>query len=123
MVDKVNAQYGFRKKLSTETMNRLIDYSWPGNIRQLENTIERILVSTEENVVDVSELPPEIGNMRNAGEGEIDLYHTPYKDLLNAFDKKILQAAIDQEGSIPKAAKLLGVDATTIRRKLNRYSG
>lgn len=122
MVDRINAQYGFRKKLSTEAMNRLIDYSWPGNIRQLENTIERMLVSTEENIVEVSELPPEIGNRSDAGQEEIDLYRASYKDLLNEFDKKVLQAAIDKEGSIPKVAKLLGVDATTIRRKLHRYN-
>ena len=122
MADRVRAMYQFRKNLSSEAMNRMIDYPWPGNIRQLENTVERILVSTESDIVGITDLPAEITRWRSHGEESIDIYTYSYKDLLASYDKKVLQTAIEKEGSIPKAAKLLGVDATTIRRKLSRYS-
>ena len=51
----------------------------------------------------------------------VNLDGSKYKELLADYDKRILEAVIRQEGSIPKAAKCLGVDATTIRRKLERY--
>ena len=121
MINRVNAMYYFRKKLSSETMSQLIQYPWPGNVRQLENTVERILVSTESDLVQVKDLPSEIVSWKPDGENSIDIYNTSYKDLLAAYDKRILQTAIEQEGSIPKAAKVLGVDATTIRRKLAKF--
>ena len=102
-------------------MSQLIQYPWPGNVRQLENTVERILVSTESDLVQVKDLPSEIVSWKPDGENSIDIYNTSYKDLLAAYDKRILQTAIEQEGSIPKAAKVLGVDATTIRRKLAKF--
>jgi len=121
MINRVNAMYYFRKKLSSEAMSQLIQYPWPGNVRQLENTVERILVSTESDLVQVKDLPSEIVRWKPDGENSIDIYNTSYKDLLAAYDKRILQTAIEQEGSIPKAAKVLGVDATTIRRKLAKF--
>jgi len=121
MINRINAMYYFRKKLSSEAMSQLIQYPWPGNVRQLENTVERILVSTESDLVQVKDLPSEIVRWKPDGENSIDIYNTSYKDLLAAYDKRILQTAIEQEGSIPKAAKVLGVDATTIRRKLAKF--
>jgi len=121
MINRVNAMYYFRKKLSSEAMSQLIQYPWPGNVRQLENTVERILVSTESDLVQVKDLPSEIVRWKPDSENSIDIYNTSYKDLLAAYDKRILQTAIEQEGSIPKAAKVLGVDATTIRRKLAKF--
>jgi len=121
MINRINAMYYFRKKLSSEAMSQLIQYPWPGNVRQLENTVERILVSTESDLVQVKDLPSEIVRWKPDGENSIDIYNTSYKDLLAAYDKRILQTAIEQEGSIPKAAKVLVVDATTIRRKLAKF--
>jgi len=121
MINRINAMYYFRKKLSSEAMSQLIQYPWPGNVRQLENTVERILVSTESDLVQVKDLPSEIVRWKPDSENSIDIYNTSYKDLLAAYDKRILQTAIEQEGSIPKAAKVLGVDATTIRRKLAKF--
>ncbi len=123
MADRVNAMYHFRKKLSSEAMDHLIEYPWPGNIRQLENTIERILVSTGSDVVGKKDLPAEITSRPLTSEGNIDVYSHSYKELLTYYDREVLQTAIEREGSIPKAAKLLGVDPTTIRRKLHRYEG
>ena len=121
MVNRVNGMYRFDKKLSSEAVDHLIEYPWPGNVRQLENTVERVLVSTESDVVSTADLPAEILNWHNADKDSIDIYSYSYKELLESYDKKVLQTAIEKEGSIPKAAKLLHVDATTIRRKLSRY--
>src|SRR2546428_8591681 len=46
-LDKFNAQYGRQKQLSPETMNRLQEHSWSGNVRELENVIRRMVVLTD----------------------------------------------------------------------------
>ena len=122
IVDKINDKYGFDKTISVEAFDSLMKYEWPGNVRQLENTIERILVSNRDDVIKKSDLSADILGTSGDIEQEIDIYHNDYRELLANYDKKILEIAILNEGSIPKAAKILGIDATTIRRKLEKYN-
>ncbi len=122
IVDKINNKYGFDKTISVEAFDSLMKYEWPGNVRQLENTIERILVSNRDDVIKKSDLSADILGTSGDIEQEIDIYHNDYRELLADYDKKILEIAILNEGSIPKAAKILGIDATTIRRKLEKYN-
>ncbi len=122
IVDKINNKYGFDKTISVEAFDSLMKYEWPGNVRQLENTIERILVSNRDDVIKKSDLSVDIIGTSAYNEQEIDIYHNDYRQLLADYDKKILDTAILNEGSIPKAAKILGIDATTMRRKLDKYN-
>lgn len=122
-VERINRKYGFNKQLSVDSFDCLAAYDWPGNIRQLENTIERILVSSSSNIISVDELPYEVIGNSNQANHTIDIHGKPFKQLMEDYGKQIIEAAIESEGSIPKAAKLLGIDATTIRRKLYKYNG
>lgn len=123
ITDKINHEHGFKKMLSSEVHNLLINYDWPGNVRQLENYIERVLVSNEHDLIEKEDIDIEV--LKRSGESIIgfcdDLEHDGYKGTLDRFDEYILRKIIEQEGSIPKAAKKSGVAATTIRRKLERY--
>lgn len=119
-VSVINRKYNFNKRLSSEAFDLLVKYDWPGNVRQLQNVIERILVSNSSDVVEVSDLPIEITNIANSDD-IIDIYGKTYKELLADYDMKVIATAVEAEGSIPKAAALLGVDATTLRRKITKY--
>lgn len=119
MVNKINSKYGFEKKLTVAAFDKLVEHSWPGNVRQLENMVERILVSNSNNIIEKTDLPQEIIGIQP--ESSIDIYSKGYRKLLAEYDMKILEQAVKTEGSIPKAAKLLGIDSTTIRRKISRY--
>ena len=121
MVDRINNEYQMSKSLDRDAFDYLVAYDWPGNVRQLEKTVERIMVSTDSRVIKKDDLPMELIAIREPFHERVNLDGSKYKELLADYDKRILEAVIRQEGSIPKAAKCLGVDATTIRRKLERY--
>ena len=121
MVERINNEYQMSKSLDRDAFDYLVAYDWPGNVRQLENTVERIMVSTDSRVIKKDDLPMELIAIREPFHERVNLDGSKYKELLADYDKRILEAVIRQEGSIPKAAKCLGVDATTIRRKLERY--
>lgn len=122
IIDRINGEYGFNKMLSPEVHNMLISYDWPGNVRQLENYIERIMVSSDGDIVDMSDADDMFSEVREKDAFYSDLENDGYKKTLAKFDEYLLRMIIEREGSIPKAADSIGVAATTIRRKLERYS-
>ena len=121
--DRINKRYDFNKSISAEAFDSLVKYDWPGNVRQLQNTVERILVSSAGDDVGISDLPKEITGGEESKMASIDIRGRSYKELLADFDLTIINEAIAEEGSLPKAAKLLGVDPTTLRRKIAKYKG
>jgi PAS domain S-box-containing protein len=110
---KINERYGMNKSFNNKEIDVMLNYDWPGNVRELENIIERIMV-TEGG--EFSLLQCLVG-MKNFSMDDCS-----YKETLEAYDKMILTETIKTEGSIIKAADKLGIDATTIRRKLKRYN-
>lgn len=96
----------------------LIRYKWEGNVRELENIIERAITITDNDNIGVDDLPEEI---------KTNIKHTeqtasPYPSDLTLFDieklhiESVLKAA---NGNKSKAARMLGIDYSTLRRKLN----
>ncbi len=109
---KINDRYGMSKTFSNSEIELMLKYDWPGNVRELENIIERVMV-TEDG--DISLIQSFFG-MKNSSTSTAD-----YKQKLEEYDKMILLDSIKQEGTVLKAAEKLGIDATTIRRKLHKY--
>lgn len=122
ITDRINGEYGFKKMLSHEVHNMLISHDWPGNVRQLENYIERIMVSSDNDLINISDVDDLLGESQKKDAFYSDLENDGYKKTLAKFDEYLLHSIINREGSIPKAAESIGVAATTIRRKLERYS-
>lgn len=121
MLDKINTRYDLNKELAAEVYNALLGYSWPGNVRQLENIIERMLVSTASDVVYINEIPADMFKGKDKDKFSFDIEGKSYGTLLAEYDKFIIKEMISREGSIPKAAKKMNVDPTTLRRKLEKY--
>lgn len=120
MIEKINIKYGFEKNLSVDVFDLLVEYDWPGNVRQLENTIERILVSNTAKLIKREDLPSDLRNNHIHPEEILGIDGKRYKKMLADYDKQLLDSVIRSEGSIPKAARRLGIDATTIRRKIKK---
>ncbi|MEA4925281.1 MAG: sigma 54-interacting transcriptional regulator [Syntrophomonadaceae bacterium] len=116
-----NEQYGMNKSIDERVMDRLLDYDWPGNIRELRNTIERAVVTSVDEVIKSIK----IGNSsQRIQEFKIEEEDTPRIDLkekVNAFEKDILLHYIKTLKSSRKVAKALGVSQTTIVRKAAQY--
>ncbi len=111
--------------VSDEAMQILQDYSWPGNIRQLENTIYQSMIITSYDTIDADCLPEGVYDSsapanekisKKASSGSTILI--PYHDVV----KQTLKQAMEQVGgNIPSAAKALGISRSTFYRMLKKY--
>lgn len=116
-LEKYNKEYYAQKIFTPETLQLFQEYDWPGNVRQLENIIERLVIITEEKIVSPYYLPPEFKtNHRIPIEGI-----KPLKEAREETEMKMIQLALNKYGSIRKAAKYLEVDHSTIVRKMKKY--
>ena len=99
--------------LSPEAKEKLLGYSWPGNVRQLRNVIDSAIVMSEGNFI----LPGDLG-LRDAGASD------QLESLrIDFWEKKLINEALKRtSGSIPDAAKLLGLGRATLYRKVEEYN-
>ena len=112
--------------MEAEAIEALMRYSWPGNIRQLENLIERLIVTTSAEKIKLQHLPDYILSMGTDCEESKDQAITvnqiiPLKLAVESVEKLLLQKTFSIANSCFKAAELLEVDASTISRKARKY--
>lgn len=108
-------KYGGGKQydLSDDALKLLTTYRWPGNIRELENVIERCLVFAKDGVIRSEYLPDEIKNADLSISSILSL-----EEMEKLHIKKVLGVAKD----LDEAANLLGIDPTTLWRKRKKYN-
>jgi PAS domain S-box-containing protein len=113
-----------RKRLTRAATDALVAYHYPGNVRQLMNICERLVVMTETDVIDVKDLPAEIaaGNVEKLGAAE---HYWPeemsLQETLESVERTVLQKALERHGSQICIAEALGVNQSTIARKLKKH--
>jgi len=115
-IEKFNQKYNMKVKgISQRAMNLLIDYKWSGNVRELENTIESILVINSPEVVDVQHVPQEIRESMERPEVIPVKIGTPLEEVEREMLIQTLKAT---KGNKRRAAELLGINVRTIHRKM-----
>ena len=101
--------------ISQKAMNLLADYGWIGNVRELENTIESILVINSPEVIEVQHLPQEIRD----SQGRLEVIPIRIGTPLEEIEREMLiQTLRATKGNKRKAAQLLGINVRTIHRKM-----
>lgn len=121
-VEKFNAKYHQKKVISLEFGQILRGLDWPGNIRELENLIENLVVLVQ----DTDVLKPEHMPARYKGSDEMEHEITvrgimPMKEAVEQVEKQLLLNAKQQYKTTRKIAQALGVNQSTIARKLKSY--
>ncbi len=118
-LEKLNAG---KKTISQEAMEALASYKWPGNIRELENTIERIVILTHGDEVGVDDLPLEIRLNSGACPAPMQGFALPEGGVdLEEVELDLVRQALERAGgSGPKAAKLLGLTPKTLEARMQR---
>ncbi len=113
-----NSKYNKRVKISPDAMGILMAYHWPGNIRELENTVERIVVMNE-GVITSSNLPPHILAYRLKTDTE-ELSNLPEK--IQATEREKIIEALEKTGYVKsRAAKLLGYTLRQLDYRIKKY--
>ncbi len=107
-------------------MELMIQYDWPGNIRELENTIERLSVLVEDDVIDVADLPEKIRGV-GVSSSERKPARVPYQDgigfneAVEQYQKDLILQALNQTSWVKaKAADLLKMNRTTLVEKIKK---
>src|SRR3990170_255626 len=138
---KYNAEQGKEiKKISGEALDCLMDYDYSGNVRELENAIERAVALEAKDCISVESLPPSIRNRcvkegspatpgdkgTVTGPGASTVTIPPegidLEEAVSEFEKNIIKEALKKAGGVKgKAAKLLGISFRSIRYKLGKY--
>lgn len=121
-----------RHKTFTENLyQRLLEYSWPGNIRELKNFIERVVLMTDASIEQIDDVASELlcntDIYISSFETPIveqrqtkNLVYDPQKSLkktVSEFERQVITQAIEYNGSLTKAAKALKIDKSTLIRK------
>ncbi len=108
------------RAISPEALACLRAHRWPGNIRELENALERSIALTNSEQIEVGDLPEEIIPLVNAPLSLIEI--PPYLEAREEFEQKYLTSLLDScEGNVTQAAKLSGIPRQNLYLKLNKY--
>ena len=103
--------------IAPEALQQLIRFEWPGNVRQLENCIERMVVTAHARVLDVDNLPPEVLPVSAAGIGVFPVGLT-----MKQLEERAIRATLAAtEGNRKEAARILAMGLRTLHRKIEDY--
>ena len=103
-------------------MNKLLEYHWPGNIRELKNIIERAMNLSSSNILTIDSLMLDINPHNFNKELKGHCVGLTLRETVEKAEKILITETLQKEKSIRKAAKVLGVTHTTIINKINKYN-
>ncbi|AGL00932.1 sigma-54 interaction domain-containing protein [Desulfoscipio gibsoniae] len=120
---KCKEKHKIEKRLDSEALTELERYSWPGNVREMENIIERLVILYEGDVIQAQQVKEQLllHDKKTIPPVTIN-YLLPIKDAHDILDKELLDMAINRYTTSRKAAKALGISHSSVIRKMARYN-
>jgi len=108
------------KRLGEDALAAMMAYDWPGNVRELENALERATVLSKGELIDISALPARVTDRR--AEPLVSDRPPAANPTLDAIERAYILWVLQSEGgNKSRAAEVLGIDPSTLYRKLSRY--
>lgn len=120
-VKNFNKEYKLNKTILDEAIEVLQKLEWPGNIRELENIIERIMISFDGDVITRTQVERVIGIQ---GESDVDMYSLEGKSmtqLLEEYEKHILETMMAKYKKASDIGRALKMNKSTLSRRMNKY--
>ncbi|SDY37108.1 sigma-54 interaction domain-containing protein [Eubacterium barkeri] len=125
--DTLEQQFGPRKEFTPEALVRLKKSDWSGNVREIQNFMERLYVLDEGKTIDDQRLA-ELLNYNSSPKRVISSQevavipgHRTLKEAMAAFERQYIQEALDATSTLEDAARLLGIHLATLNRKKQKY--
>jgi PAS domain S-box-containing protein len=117
---KFNDKYGLSKQIDFEVRHKLLAYHWPGNIRELENLMERLVLTSKRTVIALNDLPENLNTEKP--KLAISVHRIiPLKDAVEYVEAELLRRTYLEYGSTYQMAEILRVNQSTIVRKIGKY--
>jgi PAS domain S-box-containing protein len=129
-LEKFSEKYGLEKRLDESAIQALLDYEWPGNVREVENVIERLVVTTDEPVISAAHLPEalrgEVEEEKEATklkepEAPVAYGSRKLKDILAEVEERVIMQAYKECRTTHEMAKRLGISQPSVVRRLQKY--
>ncbi|MBI6873184.1 sigma-54 interaction domain-containing protein [Clostridium aciditolerans] len=117
-LSKCNQKYSLSKQISSNAYKVLSSYNWPGNIRELENIVERLVVTSNKNTIEENDIFDIFTHIPKY-VGEVNEF-IPLKIATEEFEKQILLKAIEKYKTTRKVADILKIDQSTVVKKLKK---
>jgi PAS domain S-box-containing protein len=111
-----NCKYEFDCRWQREVIERLRRYQWPGNIRELINLTERLVVTAEQSLITTAQLPRELRVDSAVGRVGVSL-----KEQVEALEQQLIEQALELYGTTRQAAAALDIDQSTLVKKQQRW--
>lgn len=109
-----------RPKLTAQALTRMLEYAWPGNVREMENALESAFYLSQGQKISLNALPETLSLQQSPAKASI--FSGTLKEKLAQAEKEILEEALAAcDGNRLLAAKVLGIGKTTLYDKLSRY--
>lgn len=113
-----NQRYGRELSWGLEALDALTDYDWPGNIRELINLVERLVVTCSAGSVELFDLPEEMRAARGARDDE---HLLPLRKQVEQLERRLIRQALVQHKTTREAARVLGLSQATLVQKMKRW--
>lgn len=120
VLETFNRSYEKEVRLSQKVIDRLKRYNFPGNVRELINVIERMLIMRENDRISIDDLPEEI-QAQASFQQNAHIEGLSLKDSVQRLEKQLIQNALEKSDTLSEAATILHVHPSTLWRKMSRY--
>jgi PAS domain S-box-containing protein len=119
---KLNEKYSCDKRIPVEVVEVLSAYSWPGNVRELVNVLERMIITSQGEIIGLEDVPRNIiqhtAQSLQSRRGIV----LPLKNVLEMVERDVIEQSLKSYRSLRQAAKALCIDPSTLLRKAEKYN-
>ncbi len=110
--------------IGAEVLDIFMGHTWPGNIRELRNVLERAAIMCEKELITRASLPGEFGKTGTKGPSDLSAIKFPVGTTVDAMERELILQTLGATGNNKtRAAELLGISLKTLHNKLKEYGG
>jgi len=120
ILEKFQKTHSLKKRMEPDVMDRLIRFDYPGNVRELINLMERMIIMSDGDSITLADMPAELKENHEA-MGEPFDPRGSLKEIMDGFEGRVLRLVLQRYPTMAEASRALGVHYTTLWRKLARH--
>lgn len=120
-LETLNKKYNLKKSLHNDVFPFLLRYDWPGNVRELKNTLERLIIITDKNVITPGDLPANITRTKHVKNVKSNIN---LQEEIEEYEKRLISEVIDKFSikTSYELARVLNISQATAFRKIKKYN-